>query len=140
MFRAESGVPADRLIVLVLMQDDRVMFNGHGCNDEVGCGQGQAPSAEGESEFIDAFPCGLGDGKYVETFQLGFQVVALGLGPAALEEFQDHDGAGGRVPGRDAMFEELFELRMAGSPKAGDPCGGIDQDALSRHGASSLTL
>ena len=133
-------MPADHLIVLVLMQDNRVMFEGYGRDDEVGRGQGQAPSAKGESEFIDAFPCGLGDGKYVETFQLGSQVVSLGLDPATLEEFQDHDGAGGRESGRDAIFEELLELRMAGSPEAGDPCGGIDQDALSRHGASSLTL
>lgn len=140
MFRAEPGVPADCLIVLVLMQDDRVMFKGHGCDDEVGCGQGQASSAKGESEFINVFPCGLGYGKYVETLQLGFQAVTLGLGPATLEEFQDHDGAGGHASGRDTLFEELFELRMAGSPEASDPCGGIDQDALSRHCASSLTL
>lgn len=140
MFRAEVCVPADHLIVLVLMQDCRVVFKSDSGDDEVGRGQGQAPSAKGESEFINAFPCGLGDGKYVEALQLGFQAVTLGLGLATLEEFQDHDGAGGRGSGRDAMFEELFKLRMAGSPEAGDPCGGIDQDALSRHAASSLTL
>jgi hypothetical protein len=122
------------------MQDNRVMFKAHGCDDEVGRGQRQALSAKGESEFINVFPGGLGDGEYVETLQFDSQVVALGFGSATLEEFQDHNGAGGRETGRDAMFEEIFELRMAGSPEAGDPCGGIHQDALSRHGASSLTL
>ena len=130
----------DQLIMLVLMQDHRVMFKGHGCDDEVGRGQGQSLSAQGESEFINAFPCEIGDGKYVETFQFDSQVVALGLGSATLEEFQDHNRAGGRESERDTTLEVFFKLRMAGSPEAGNPCGGIDQDAFSRHGASSLTL
>lgn len=116
------------------------MFKGHGCNDEIGRGQGQALSAKGESDLINVFPCGLGDGKYVETLQFDSQVVALGLGSATLEEFQDHDGTGDREPGRDAILEKLFKLRMADPPEADNPCGGIDQDALSHHGAFSLTL
>ena len=123
--------------MLVVMQDNCVMFKGDGCDDEVGCGQGQACSAKGESELIQTFPCGLGDGEHIEALQFDSQVVPLSLCSATLEEFQDHDGAGGRESRRDTIPEKLFELRMAGVPEAGNPRGGIDQDAVSRHGASS---
>lgn len=127
----------DHLVVLVLMQDNRIMFEGDGCDDEICCGQGQTRSSQRESERIDALPCEWGNGEYVETFQLHSQVVALGLGLTTLEEFQDHDGAGGGASRRDAVFEELFEFRMAGLPEADDPCRGINQNAFSRHDASS---
>ena len=113
------------------------MFKGDGCNDQIGCGEDQACSAKGESKLIQTFPCGLGDGEYIETLQFDSQVVTLSLGPATLEEFQDHDGAGSCESGRDTIPEKLFEFRMAGSPEAGNPYGGIDQYAFSRHGASS---
>lgn len=116
------------------------MFKSDGCNDEIGSGEGQACSAKGEPELVEAFPCGLGDGEYIETLQFDSQVVPLSLGLATLKQFQNHDRAGGCEPGRDTIPEKLFEFRMAGSSEAGNPCGGIDQYAFSRHGASSLAL
>ena len=126
--------------MLVLVQDNRIMFKGHSRDDEVGGGEGQSFSAKGESEFIGAIPGRLGDGKDIQALQSDSQVIALGLGPATLEQFQDHDGAGRCESGRDAVLKEFFELQMAGSPEAYNPCGGIHQDAFSHHGASSLTL
>lgn len=46
MFRVEVCVPADHLIVLVLMQDCRVVFKSDSGDDEVGRGQGQTRSSK----------------------------------------------------------------------------------------------
>lgn len=117
-----------------------MVFKRYGRDKEIGRGQGQTLSAKGEAEFIDALPCSLGDGKDIEAFQPDLETVSLSLGPTALQEFQNNDGAGSGIPGRDTVPEELLQFGITQSSEADDPRGGIDQHTFSRQGASSSTI